>query len=53
MDLLPAAGAATAAILIGERVGLLLAGKMKPDLLRKMVYLMVLISGAVTILNNI
>ena len=42
-----------AAILIGERVGLLLAGKMKPDLLRKMVYLMVFISGVITILNNI
>ena len=53
VDLLPAAAAAVAAILIGEWVGLLLAGKMKPDLLRKMVYLMVLVSGAITILNNI
>ena len=52
-DLLPASAAAIAAILIGERVGLLLAGKMKPDLLRKMVYLMVFISGVITILNNI
>ena len=53
LPLLPSIAAAVAAILAGERVGLILAGKMKPDLLRKMVYLMVLVSGVITILNNI
>ena len=52
-DLLPALAAAVAAILIGERVGLALAGKMKPDLLRRLVYLMVFLSGVITILNNV
>ncbi len=52
-DLLPAAAAGIAAILLGEKVGLILAGRMKPELLRKMVYLMVFFSGVLTIFNNI
>ena len=52
-DLLPGVAAAVAAIWIGERAGLMLAGKMKPDLLRKMVYCMVFLSGVITIINNI
>ena len=52
-DLLPTAAAGVAAILLGKRVGLYFADRMKPDLLRKAVYLMVLFSGVITILNNI
>ena len=51
--LLPSVAAAVAAILIGERVGLILAGRMSPEFLRKMVYTMVLVSGIVTIINNL
>ena len=50
--LLPSVAAAIAAILAGEKVGLILAGRMRPEFLRKLVYSMVLFSGVVTILNN-
>ena len=53
VSLLPSAAAAVAAILVGERAGLLLAGRMKPEFLRKMVYLMVLFSGVMTVINNL
>ena len=44
---------AGAAILLGERIGLFLTGRMKPELLRKTVYIMVLFSGIVLIINNL
>ena len=52
-SLLPAMAAGIAAILVGEKVGLLLASRMKPDFLRKMVYVMVFFSGVITVINNL
>lgn len=52
-DLLLPSAAAIAAIMAGEKVGLALAGRMKPDFLRRMVYFMVFISGVITVVNNI
>ena len=53
VGLLPAMAAGIAAILVGEKVGLLLASRMKPDFLRKMVYVMVFFSGVITVINNL
>lgn len=50
-DLVPYLIAAVLAILVGENVGLQLAKRMKPDKLRKTVYVFVLLSGVLTVLK--
>ena len=52
-SLIPTAAAGIAAILLGEQAGLHLAGKMKPETLKKMIYYMIILSGAVMIIRNI
>ncbi len=52
-SLIPTAAAGIAAILLGEQAGLHLAGKMKPETLKKMIYYMIILSGAVMIVRNI
>ena len=51
-SVIPTVLVGTAAVLAGEQVGIHLAGRMKPETLRKFVFIMILVSGIVMIVNN-